>query len=285
MRTLVKFSLAVAVSTLALACAERQTPASDPHPQRAVNTPRPQKSNDPFDGARSSTGPFNDPAPQTATLEAPSPQPPMIETRPQKPFTEASTPDNRVLAKTQPQLSDAQVIGVSVAANEDEVTVAELAIRKATSADVKQFAGMMKSHHAAALAKDKTFQSKTKITPADSDVSAYLKGDLDATLKDLREKDGAAFDRAYMNSQVKMHKDVLAAIDNRLTPSASNGELRSALTETRHRVADHLVRAEEIQNRLETTSRVSAPASSKVGMGLPGHEERKARAGKQARIR
>ncbi len=285
MRTFVKHGvIAVAVATLALACGDNQrqvrNPVSaDPQPQSAFNDPTTQPANDPIaNNHNAPRQPLTDPDPQRATLEPPTPQSPLLgDPEPQKPFYGPGTapPDNQVLAKTEKPLSDAEVIGVTAAANDGEVHMAELAIKKATAPDVKQFAGMMKSHHQKALQKGKTLQSKTKLEATGSDVSAYLEADADKTLKDLRDKDGKAFDRAYMEAQVKAHKDVLTVIDNRLIPSSNNGEVKSMLIEMRRSVADHLVKAEEIQKKMDPTATSSREGSSgRVGIGAPEPKEK-----------
>ena len=283
MRTFVKHGvLAIAIATVALACGDSQRqvrdPASaEPQPQSAFNDPTVQPSNDPIaNGHNAPRQPLTDTDPQRATLEPPTPQTPMLtENEPQKPFHGPGTtpPDDKVLAKTEKPLSDTEVLGVAVAANDGEVQMAELAIRKASSPDVKQFAGMMKSHHQTALQKGKKLQSKTKLEPSESDASAYLKSDADKTMKELRDKEGKAFDRAYMDAQVKAHKDVLTVLDNRLIPSANNGEVKSMLTEMRRTVADHLVKAEDIQKKTDPTASASKTDSSKVGLGVPEPKE------------
>jgi|GEM_PF-766510 len=284
MRTFVKHGVfAIAIATVALACGDSQRqvrdPASaEPQPQSAFNDPTVQPSNDPIaNGHNAPRQPLTDTDPQRATLETPPSQTPVLTGEaPQKPFYGPGTapPDDQVLAKTEKPLSDAEVLGVATAANDGEVLTAELAIKKATTPDVKQFAGMMKSHHQTALQKGKKLQSKTKLEAAESDASAYLKADADKTLKELRDKDGKAFDRAYMDAQVKAHKDVLTVLDNRLIPSASNGEVKSMLTEMRRTVADHLVKAEDLQKKTDPTSSVSTKDPSKVGLGMPEPKER-----------
>ena len=290
MRTFVRTGVIfVATATLALACGgERRTaraPVSDPAPQAAFNDPTVQTPNDPIaNNHNASRRPFDDPQPQPSALGPHSPQTPFSDPVPQKPFYGPGTtnPEDRASAKTEKPLTDAEVLGVATAANDGEVQMAEVALKKATAPDVKQFAGMMKSHHQTALQKGKTLQAKTKITGVDSDVSTTLKADASDTLKDLRSKEGKAFDRAYVDSQVKAHKDVLTVIDNRLIPSATNGEVRGMLTEMRRTVADHLVKAEDLQKKIDptvTSSRIDS--SDSVGLGVPGPKEKKDPAGKQ----
>lgn len=276
MRTFVRHGITgLAIAMLSIACADANKPASSPTPQAPVNDPSVQQPNDPIsNNTIRSQKPASDPQPQTSALESPTPQTPFGDPNPQKPFYGPGTTnpngDGRV-AKSDKPLTDAEVIGVAAAANDGETQMAEVALKKATAADVKQFAGMMKTHHSAALQKGKALQTKTKITSAESDLSSSLKSDVGTTIKDLKAKEGKAFDKAYIESQVKAHKDVLSAIDNRLVPSASNGEVKSMLTEMRRAVADHLTKAEDLQKKLDTTvSSIDGDSDKSSGKTVEG---------------
>lgn len=266
MRTLVRHGIfAVAAATLAIACADQQRPASEPKPQAAFNDPQVQPVNDPIaTNHNPPQKPFNDPKPQESQFSPHSAQQPISDPSPQKPFNGPGSDSDRAQAKTDRPLSDNEIIGVVMTANEGEVQMAEVAAKKATAADVKQFAGMMKSHHTSALQKDKALVKKAKISSSDSDVSSSLKSDVESTTKELRSKEGKEFDRAYIDSQVKAHKDVLTIIDNRLIPNVQNGELKSSLSEMRRTVADHLVKAENLQKKLDTGATSSVDGDKSI---------------------
>jgi putative membrane protein len=172
-------------------------------------------------------------------------------------------PSSQTQAKTEQPLTDGQILGIALAANEGEVLMAELAMKKANLVEVKQFAGMMKTHHGAGVQKTKGVVAKTKLETSDSDVVQSLKSDVSAVIKDLHDKDSIAFDRAYMNAQVKAHKDVLLAMDSRMIPSVTNGEVRLLLVEMRKTVAEHLVKAEAVTKKVEQTPSAAMPPSTK----------------------
>ncbi len=282
MRTFVQKGLVVmlgCVAALAAGCADTQKPASDPRPQpSSFNDPQVQQPMDPIANNHNPSQPaINDPKPQTATISPGNPQEAVNDPQPQKPFYGPGTTSTKdqALAKTAKPLSDAEVLGVAVAANDGEVTMAEMALKKANGADVKQFAGMMKTHHTQGLQKTKTLADKSKLGTSESDLSAALKSEVESAVKDMRDKDGKAFDRAYMDTQVRAHKDVLTAIDNRLVPSAQNGEVKTMLTEMRRVVADHLSKAEAIQKKMDPTASVKGQGAATVGLGLPQPREPK----------
>jgi putative membrane protein len=249
-----RIPIVVTVAFAALACgrSEPRTPTSTTTTTTAT-----------YDTERVRHDPATEPIPPAPqTMLEPSPY--AVESAQEhRPFTELRTPDSSALAKAEKPLSDAEVLGVAHVANDGELQMAELATRKATSADVKQFAALMKNHHGAALAKGKQIEARTKMTNAESDVSSYLKDDATTTLKDLRDKEGTAFDRAYVDASVKAHRDVLSAIDNRLSPSASNGEVKSMVTDMRRTIADHLTKAEELQKKVGTEPAAQGRARTK----------------------
>lgn len=286
MRTILSYGLvAITVSTLALGCANSNDPqpAKDPvagqlnQNQTPASNPTPQSPNDPTatNGTNHSPRNPNDPVAgqlnQNQTPSSnPSPQTALTDPAAQKPFYLGGEGNggNKVLAKTEKPLSDAEVLGVVLTANEGEVQMAEQAIKKAKSKEAKDFAMMMKTHHTQGATKTKSVATKTKLAQKDSDLSSFLKTDTEKTLKDLQNKEGADFDKAYMDSQLAAHKAVLAAIDNRLVPSAQNADVKSLVTETRKTVADHITKAEDVQKKVDATASndvdQTEPATSKA---------------------
>jgi putative membrane protein len=154
-------------------------------------------------------------------------------------------------------LTDAEIVAVTSTANNGEIDMANLAAKSASSTDVKNFAAMMVTQHKDMETKGKALAAKAKITPADSDASNALKSDVQSTMSSLKTQKGKDFDKAYMESQVKAHRDVLNLFDNKLLPNAQNGDLKTLLTDGRSHVAAHLAKAEEIQKKLD-----AAPAAS-----------------------
>jgi putative membrane protein len=248
MRTLVKHGVfAVCLSIMALACGNDR-PANTP--QQPIEDPKPGAPNDPIaNNHNAPQAPVNDPKAQTSAIDSHGAQQPINDPKPQD-STFGSGGSTAPGAKDKP-MSDAEVLGVTAAANDGEVKMADLALKKAASAEVKKFATMMKTHHTAAAGKGKTIATKAKITPAENDVASSMKSDSASTMKDLEGKTGKDFDKAYMDAQVKAHKDVLDKIDNKLMPSAQNGEVKSMLTEMRQTVSTHLTKAEELSKKAQ----------------------------------
>lgn len=210
------------------------------------------------------------PAQDPSAMNTPAPPAPMSESKPAttdaKPVdsamgggTNAGSDTTTSPKPAEKPLTDAEIVAVTSTANNGEIDMANLATKTATNADVKNFAAMMITQHRDMETKGKALAAKAKITPADNDASTALKSDVQSTITSLKTQKGKDFDKAYMESQVKAHRDVLNLFDNKLLPNAQNGDLRTLLTDGRSHVAAHLAKAEEIQRKLDAAP--AAPAA------------------------
>jgi len=151
----------------------------------------------------------------------------------------------------QPKINDAQIAAVAVAANQVDVDAGKLALSKAKSADVKQFAQTMVTDHSGAIKAASDLVGKLKVTPQENDTSrALAKGGQDARAK-LSGLSGDAFDRAYIDNEVGYHETVVKALDDTLIPNAQNGELKALLTSVRGVAAAHLEHARQLQKTVK----------------------------------
>lgn len=165
-------------------------------------------------------------------------------------------------------LSDGEVFAIESAINKGETNLAELAKKKAVNADVKTFAAMAFTHHRDAQIKAAAVATKEKISAQQNDVTKKLEADVAAIAGDIRDKKGREFDTAYIDSQVKMHKDGATLIDTQLLPSVKNPALKDQLTTFRQTIANHLTKAEDIQARLEAVGATSTTTGT-TGTEMP----------------
>jgi putative membrane protein len=275
MGTLNKLGVVAAALTMLLPSAcngSAQTPPrqpaspSEPAPLRAYDSPVTRSPDvgetDPMNLNRPSgdevTPPTLEPPPEAA-LEEPRKQP-------LDGTADAANKDQKVLAKTEKALTDAEVVNVALTANQGPIQMAELAIKRAQNTDVKQLAGIEKTQHSAAIQKVKALQGRTKLSNAPSDVSSDLENDASTAIHQLHAVEGTSFDQAYLEAEIKSHKDVITAIDNRLTRSATNGEVKAMLVETRRTMEGHLIKAEEAKSKLERASSVAPSTGTTMGV-------------------
>jgi putative membrane protein len=264
MRTPIQALVATAVVALA-ACSNTypQQPKDpinkDPKPQTAITDPSPQGRGPGFAADDQAQKPMNDPSVQQPSFGQPSSPEAISQHDSTKPFygPGLKSPEEREQAmekaKTTPLASDGEVLSFVMAVNDGEVQMAEMAKKGADNAEVKNFAGMMSTHHTQGMAKVRSLQGKTKIELKDNELTQKAKNDASQNMAVLRDKKGKEFDRLYMDTQVRMHKDALDALDNRVIPGISNGEVKTGVSEMRRQVADHLAKAETIQKKLDPT--------------------------------
>ena len=136
------------------------------------------------------------------------------------------------------------------AANEGEVQVGQLADERATDSEVKAYACRMIEEHTATAQRQAELRARLGIAPLENPTSQRLRDDTRQTLDMLRTLEGAAFDRAYIESQVRMHAQVLDLLNNDLIPNSCSAEWRADLQRTRDDVANHLQEAQRIQTRI-----------------------------------
>jgi putative membrane protein len=93
--------------------------------------------------------------------------------------------------------------------------------------------------------------SKLNVTPADSPTSDSLKTQAQQTLEKLRSLRGKAFEKAYVDNEVRYHEAVINATKTVLIPSAQNAELKSALQGAAPLFEGHLAHAERVRSAIE----------------------------------
>jgi putative membrane protein len=130
-----------------------------------------------------------------------------------------------------------------------EVALGKVAISKASNDAVKQFGQRMIDDHGKAGDELKSIAAKHNLAIPD---------ELDAKHKAMVDKysgmSGAAFDRAYMRDMVQDHEQDIAEFQKEAN-SGSNADLKNWAGTTLPTLQEHLRKAKEAQNALETSSR------------------------------
>jgi putative membrane protein len=145
-----------------------------------------------------------------------------------------------------------RVASIAHTANEGEVQLGQLAVQRAKDPRVQQFAQRMIDDHSRA---NQQLASAQNPGPVGGPIAAQLQQMTQQTRRSLESAQGGAFDRAYIDSQVRMHTSVLEHLDNTLIPAAPDDQLRTVLQQMRETVAGHLRLAREIQGSLGESAR------------------------------
>jgi putative membrane protein len=153
-------------------------------------------------------------------------------------------------AYAEPNVSDAQIAAIVVAANQVDVDAGKLAAKKSTDAEVRKFAQTMVTDHTAVNKSAVDLVTKLKVSPQENETSRALKADGEKSVTALRSLTGTAFDKAYVDREVAYHQQVIEALDTVLIPNAQNSELKSLLVKVRPAFVEHLNHAKHLQASL-----------------------------------
>jgi putative membrane protein len=147
-------------------------------------------------------------------------------------------------------LTDAEIMAVTTAANTGEIAQANAALPKLTDEDVQEFAMMMREMHMAAQMRQTDLAESKDITPAANPVSMELTMESEAIVTAIDAASEDEVDALYMGAQVMVHEKVLATIEDVLIPSADDADLVDELETSRDEVEAHLEMAREIADAL-----------------------------------
>lgn len=145
-------------------------------------------------------------------------------------------------------LSDPQIVGIVLAADQIDIDYGKIALAKSKNKGVREFAQRMVTDHSAVQQSVIDLAAKLGVTAEDSPTSTGLKaGAADVTAK-LNSLKGKEFDKFYIDNEVNYHKSVTDAVDAMLIPSAQNAELKSALQGAQPLFLKHLEHARIVQS-------------------------------------
>ncbi len=155
-------------------------------------------------------------------------------------------------------LTDASIMGALQEASEAEIDASEVAKNRASDSEVRMYAMRMIEDH-------KRLDDRGDSLAKALDINVKAPPDVledmhDAEIDSLKKIDkdtsstASAFDRAYIDHQVRAHRQVLDLVDLAIE-RAERPELKTALqNEVRPAVASHLQRAEAMQKRITPTA-------------------------------
>jgi putative membrane protein len=125
-----------------------------------------------------------------------------------------------------------------------EVQMGNLALQKASSADVKAFAQRMVTDHSKANAELAQFATAKGLA-----LATELSGDPKNALEHLTSLSGAEFDKAYMTHMVEDHEKDVAEFDKAST-SATDADLKAWAGKTLPTLKEHLEMAKQTARKV-----------------------------------
>lgn len=146
--------------------------------------------------------------------------------------------------------NDGELLQIMRLANEAEIKTGKEAMKRAESAEVKEFGKMMVTEHSKNFKAGKAISKSEKIKMEMSALNAAQRTSKLASLANLKARKGKNFDQAYMKGQVEMHQDLLNEIDKYYIPAAKNAKVKSYLEETKKHVQTHLEKARALYGKI-----------------------------------
>jgi putative membrane protein len=143
--------------------------------------------------------------------------------------------------------TDAQIVGIVLAANQIDIDYGKLALAKSQNKQVREFAQRMITDHSAVQQSVRELAAKLGVRAADSPTSESLKKSASEITARLKALDDQEFDQLYVDNEVSYHEVVTGAVDTVLIPSARNPELKSALQGAQPLFLKHLEHVRQIQ--------------------------------------
>jgi putative membrane protein len=141
-------------------------------------------------------------------------------------------------------LSDAQIAHIAYTAGQIDIDAAKLALDKASTPTVREFAQTMLRDHEAVNQQALALVAKLKVTPQDNPTSQALSEAAATARASQATLDGTAFDRAYIAGEAAYHQQVNEALRTLLIPGAQNPELKSLLEDGLALFSEHQKHAE-----------------------------------------
>lgn len=147
--------------------------------------------------------------------------------------------------------TDPQIAHIAYTAGEIDITQAKQALKESKNTDVRQFAETMERDHSAVNQQALALLKKLNVKPENNATSKSLESSAKQERAKLAKLRGSAFDSAYINNEVAYHKQVNAALETLLIPSAQNAELKSLLETGLKLFKEHQMHAEHLASTVK----------------------------------
>jgi putative membrane protein len=147
------------------------------------------------------------------------------------------------------KLDDPTVVAIFEAANTWDVETGNIAVKKGSTKEIRDFGAMLARDHATVRGQGRDLAKKLGVTPTPPKDFAMAK-DHYAAVKKLNGLKGNAFDRAFLEHEVAYHKAVIDAINTTLMPALKNQEVKDLVTKVAPAFKAHEDAAQDKLNKL-----------------------------------
>jgi putative membrane protein len=147
-------------------------------------------------------------------------------------------------------LTDAQIVGIILVANQAEIAAGQTALRRTQSRSVQFFASRMVDEHGQVNQEIAELMQRLAATPQRSGVSDALMQQSYDDLARLNAVEAHEFDQAYLDREVIFLQELVSSV-NTFIRSTTNAELKTLLVRFRPSFIIHLDQAHRLQLALE----------------------------------
>ena len=146
-------------------------------------------------------------------------------------------------------LDDPTIVAIFDAANTADVETGELATRKGSTKQVRDFGAMLVRDHKAVRQQGRDLAKKLGVVPTPPSNDAGAKSHK-AAMTRLEALSGAEFDHAFLQHEVAFHKGVIDAVTTTLLPAIKNAELKDLVVKVAPAFQAHMVAAANLDKSL-----------------------------------
>jgi putative membrane protein len=147
------------------------------------------------------------------------------------------------------EYTNPELVGLVNVYNDAEIEIGEMAQTKATDPQVRDFARRIVTEHRALKTEATNTARQLNLTPTAPTADEGLREDHQTGMRDLTARTkGRAFDEAFLEHEIKMHKKVLDEVEDALARNR-NQEIRPFLEKARAGIQAHLRTAEELEKK------------------------------------
>lgn len=170
---------------------------------------------------------------------------PLAQTLTSPAYADTSNPTNRSISDG---AADVMFMKMLAAGSVAEIDAAKLAISKASSKEVKEFAERMVTDHSKNGEQLKALAAQRQVTLPNTADSDHV-----VEKAKLEKQSGAGFDAEYMQSQVNDHQQVARLLQQEID-SGQDSSVQAFAQQTLAAVQHHLEMAKDIQARVIRSS-------------------------------
>ncbi|MBV6806100.1 DUF4142 domain-containing protein [Xanthomonas euvesicatoria] len=134
-----------------------------------------------------------------------------------------------------------QALGALAVFNENERTLAQLAVVKGVEGEVLAFARKMDEAHSAALT------DLSRFAPDRNTLGQAATAGAEGVRKRLQDLHGQQFESQYLQASVDSHEQALALLDTQLSSEPGSSDLGKELQRARDTIAEHLEHAKALR--------------------------------------